>query len=412
MEPATEIILRHGLLLTLPILCALILRGARLPGWPVLGGLMAGILLGPTFLGGVSPNTYEQLFEGAVQQRIARDGLAIALSDPKLPPETRPQLQAALIDAEELWEDARWVDQRPLRCHTGTVVALTLLGAGWLAVRRNGRRPGLAVPASVGVWSAALPGALAFVAMTRWWGFTTAQGAVAAAAVAIGPWTLTRIDREAADAAELGGARMVQTAGRMASVIALPAALWGMWQQRGGEVLIWAAPLCAIILAWLIPPPRLPGPAPEKKTPDPFFPEKGSGVFFAREVLGVVAVPGLAACAAVKVDLFGDFAIWPVIVLLLLSGDARWLGAYAGAMLPGGRRWLRTMRLVMGSMACGPTQLAIAAIAVHTRTIPDVIPLALLLGAAYIEISVPLRRHMSRRLMETEEEIANISDDT
>ena len=130
------------------------------------------------------------------------------------------------------------------------------------------------------------------------------------------------------------------------------------------------------------------------------FPGTVPGVVFE-----IVFVPLLAACVGMKIDIYAHFSIWPLVVFVLLSGDGRWLGALMGALLPGGRKGMRTMRLVMGSMACGPTQLAVAAVAAHTWAVPESVPYALLLGAVYIEMSAPLRRIMARRLAQTEEEL-------
>ena len=69
------------------------------------------------------------------------------------------------------------------------------------------------------------------------------------------------------------------------------------------------------------------------------------------------------------------------------------------------------MRLVLGSMAAGPTQLAITAIAVHTWSIPDGFAMALLLGAVVIEVTTPARRKMARQLIQTEEEIEELMED-
>ena len=90
---------------------------------------------------------------------------------------------------------------------------------------------------------------------------------------------------------------------------------------------------------------------------------------------------------------------------LLLSGDGRWLGAVIGAVILGGRRGLRTMRLVLGSMAAGPTQLAVTAIAVHTRLIEPSLALALLLGAVLVETTATTRRGVARKIVEAEEQL-------
>ena len=63
------------LLLLLPLGCAALLRWARCPGWSVLGGAVAGIILGPSILGRVMPVQFEQAFVGGIEQRQALDGL-------------------------------------------------------------------------------------------------------------------------------------------------------------------------------------------------------------------------------------------------------------------------------------------------------------------------------------------------
>ena len=59
-----------------------------------------------------------------------------------------------------------------------------------------------------------------------------------------------------------------------------------------------------------------------------------------RGALELVIIPTLAATVAVKIDLVEHFRLWLVVVFLLLSGDARWLGAFTGAAVLGGRRSL------------------------------------------------------------------------
>ncbi|MDY7108139.1 MAG: hypothetical protein SYC29_05835, partial [Planctomycetota bacterium] len=299
---------------------------------------------------------------------------------------------------------ARWAHQQPMRIGVAVIVALTLLGAAFRQVRERDRRQGLTAPLSIGVWSSLFPGALAYFGMTWLWRHPPGPALLAAAAVAIGPWALTRIDREAADEAEFGGAHMIQAAGRVASAIAIVMAACSLVMVRGAAGMLWWLPLLALPLGWLLPPPECR--------------KKGSGVVSRREASGeepvtappvmggaleCVFVPLLAACVGMRIDIHGHFALWPIIVFVLLSGDGRWTGAFMGAMLPGGRGGMRTMRLVMGSMACGPTQLAVAALAAHTWALPASIPCALLLGAIYIEASAPFRRIMARRLAETEE---------
>jgi hypothetical protein len=104
----------------------------------------------------------------------------------------------------------------------------------------------------------------------------------------------------------------------------------------------------------------------------------------------------------VKIDVFEHFAFWPLLIVLLLSADGRWFGAFFGAILPGGRSAFRTARMVIGSMSAGPTQMAIAAVAVHAWALPEAIALALLVGSVLIEFTAPTRRKMADQLAEME----------
>ena len=144
--------------------------------------------------------------------------------------------------------------------------------------------------------------------------------------------------------------------------------------------------MAAAAVGWLIP-------APAKPLPR------------LRAFVSHLVVPAVAASVGVRVDLLNDFAFWPILLIMLLSGDGRWLGAFVGEKVLGGRRGLRTMRLVLGSMAAGPTQLAVAAVAAHTWLVSPRYGLALLLGAVLVEGMAPARRGMAKRLIKTEEEM-------
>ncbi len=384
------------LLLAVSFGCAVLLRWARCPGWRVVGGVAAGLLLGPSILGRVLPDDFAAIFDGGREQRVAVRALAsrqgadlIAARRAGLSPDELTALADRQAQetrrADERLQRARWDGQRPLRLATGGLVALMLLGASVFAVEAGRRGGGLAAAASIGAWSAALPGGLAWFALRGLWDLPAVESGLGAAALAIGPWALTPADRDAADQAELGGARMVQTAGRIATVMALVVALAALGQGMGVQGVLWAAPLAAVIAAWPLPAAR----------------SRVRAVV--RGVVELVIVPAVAATVAVRIDLTRDFALWLVVVVLLLSGDGRWVGAVTGTAILGGRRGLRTMRLVLGSMAAGPTQLAVTAIAAATWTIEPRLALALLLGAVMVEVSVPMRRGMARRLEKEEE---------
>lgn len=390
----------HVLLVVVPWACAALLRRARMPGWAVIGGVMAGVLLGPTIFGRVMPDTFEHLFVGGIEERHSRQSLERRHAADDKAASAAGLSRAALADmvqrhdlesAEALqhWEHAKWSHQRPLRNFTYVFVAATLFCAGLFAVPRPKLPPPTARATfisalSVGVWAAGLPAVAAFVAMRYLFEREPAESLMTAAAVAIGPWVMTASDREAASRAEIGGGVMIQTAGRVASLAAIALAAAALWMYRDGTGLASAIPLLGLSAGWLI------RPANWRKM---------------RAITESWMVPTLAASIAVKIDLYEHASLWPIAVLVLLSGDGRWIGAVLGTMIPGGRRALRTMRLVLGLMAAGPTQLAVTALGLHVGLISESIALALLAGAVLIEATVNTRRSMAQRLIQTEAEI-------
>lgn len=377
------------------------LRWAKLPGWSVVGGVAAGVLLGPTIFGRVLPREHDAVFEGAVTERqtlvISRmfaEEMALARSADA---QSTAQQNESLQRAEDAYRAARWAHQRPLRIFAAVIVAVALLGAAAHAIRFGDKRQGLATPLSIGVWAAALPGGVTFLAALALWRLDTSDASMIAAAVGIGAWAIRDQDRHAAARAELGGARMMQTATRIASVIALAALAWALQRERGIEALAWLAPMLALPIAWALGP-ALGAPNARRRTA------------FAL-VIDAIAIPSLAAVAAIKIELFQHFSLWPIIFIVLLCDDARWLGALLGALAPGGRRTLRTMRLVMGAMAAGPTQLAVTALAAHLQLIPHEFIYALVIGAMVIELTAPLRRSMAASLEQAEDQIARMEND-
>ncbi len=372
---------------------AALLRWVRSPGWAVVGGAVAGIILGPSIFGRVLPDQYEKYFVGGITQRteleqlISRQGADVlaakeagALGERLV--EIDSEQLAERADLESAWEEAKWIDQSALRYFTFVVVALTLLGAGTVARKSQEQKPNIVTSMSVGVWAAGLPGGTAFAAMYFLWDMPMEQSLLVGAAVAIGPWSLTAIDRDAADQAELGGATMMQSAGRIATILAVLAVACALYINSSAQGLLVAVPLLIAIIPWL---------SPQLSQ-------------FVKGAANHLFVPVLGACVGMKIDIYADFSFWPFIALLIIGGDVRWMGAYFGAMSLGGRSSLRTMRLVLASMACGPTQLAVTAIAIHTWSMPGKYAFALLLSAVLIEITVSARRSMAKRLIETEYE--------
>lgn len=386
-----------GLLVAFAWCCGAMLKSARMPGWAVMGGILAGLLLGPGVFGRILPAQFESYFVGGVEQRetrdqlISRQGADLILArevdaDEQYLANLHQQHDEELTSSETALSEARWIHQQPLRLISCLIIALTLLGSITQLRAERDQRQGFFAPLSIGVGAAFLPGMMAFIA-TRWlWEEPIETALLVGSALAIGPWALGVIDREAADQAEYGGAHMVQMAGRCATIIGLAGLGVSLWMAGGGGRtggLVWGLPMLALPLSWLIRPVAAP---------------------VMRRLVEGILIPTLAALAMIKVDPILHFHIWMVLMMMLLGGDGRWFGAFFGAMAPGGRRSMRTMRLILGMMSCGPTMLAIAVIGAHTNAIPENLTLALILGAGLIELTTSARRTVARRLIETEEE--------
>lgn len=401
MTPEFATLLYLAALFVAASVLAWLLKRAGAPGWAIVGGVIAGILLGPTIFGRLAPTMYESIVVGGMEQRESLQELVnqhqadrLAATEVGADAEAMQRIEdeqtAERREHEAALDDARWSHQQTLRIVTAAVVLLTLLGAGLQRRLPAGARQPFLGASTIGLWAAVLPGAIAGICMYRWWEYDLAATLLVSAAVMIGPWLLTDVDREAADRAELGGARLMQLAGRVASVTALLTILATFLVVTDPVVLVWMLPLGGLVLGWFLP-------VPDHRA--------------VNAALHWVLLPMLGALCAMHVELIEHFAFWPLLILLVLSGDGRWIGAAIGAMSLGGRRVLRTMRLVMGSCACGPTQLAVLALLAMTWSLPEELLPALLFGAVLIEISVPARRSLAQRLAETEEEMREFEDE-
>jgi hypothetical protein len=291
------------------------------------------------------------------------------------------QHRRELDEAVAQWRAAQWRDQATLRTFAMTITALALLCAAGFSVRQRDPRQNWLSSVSIGFWAAVVPASLAWLAARAWWGYEMHEAALLAGAVAIGPWALTASDRASADEAEHGGAHMIQRAGRVASALAVAAFFATLWHTGGGQKALYALPLLALPLGWVI---RIPP-------------------IVAARVAEWLIIPALAAMVAIKIEVFDHARLWPIIIVPLLGADVRWLGAFIGAMLPGGRSMFRTAAMVIGVMSTGPTQLAIAAVALHAWAFSESLALALLLSAMLNEFTSGTRRRMANQLAEMQE---------
>jgi hypothetical protein len=383
----------------------LILRVSGAPGWRIAGGVAAGLLLGSNVLGAAWPEVHQALFVGATEERAAlerlesrqqADRMALLRAGATAPnPEALAELEQRhgeeRLELMATYRAAVDRDAAPRRWLVAALATLVLLGAGMIRGPSATDLHGPVAPLSIGAWAAGLPAAGAIWAVGWGWGYGRDVALLTAAAVAIGPWVLREGDRRVADDAELGGSSLLEQAGFISTVIAIVCAVLAAIMLDGPfvrEAAVWC--LAAAPIGWLLP--RM----------------NQTGAI--REAFDVAIIPSLAAWTTLTLELPGDLSLWPIVILLIIAGDVRWLGALAGALLPGRRTGLRSMRLVLGSMACGPTQLAVTALGAWWLDLPGRLAAALIFAALLIELLSPVRARMGERLARTEAELDELHD--
>lgn len=402
MEPRVAQMLFSLALIALAVVMSMALRRLGAPGGAILGGLVAGIVLGPTLAGRVAPTWYEQTVIGAFEEREELDRLRAvhgmnraAREHAGASAEATAPLEAREHDLEVIQTErvaaARWRHQEPMRWLVAGMVGLWLV---IMALTRDteskpAERPDWYQPLVIGLWAAALPGAIGLIFL-RWWGLDAAVCLAAGACLGAGAAAAPRSDLEAADQAEPGGRRLMDGAALVAFIGAAVALGWAAVETRGWSGLVHLWPIGLGAAARFVP---LVAPIPS------------AAAVRGRRIAMQVLVPALAALAAIRIELFEHASIWIIVALVLLSGDGRWLGAFIGAMLARTRRALPTMRLVLAGMAAGPTQVALTALTLHRGLVDEPVALALLLGAAVMEMTTPLRAAMAQRVKQIEEEV-------
>ncbi len=402
-----------GLLVMASTGCVILLRSSRFPmsGRAVVAGLLAGLMIGPTIFGRVMPERFESIYHGGVKQREALEyvrflSAAASQSLRQQGDETmravQEQSSRELMEKQQAWDEARWRHQSPLRVSSMLLAAIALFFGAVCPTSQGDARQRWITSASIGIWSFALPAAAGYVCAMRWWGTSIEEAAMLAAAVGIGPWMLSAIEREAADGAELGGARVMQTAGRIASSMALMVAGWAAWSAGGVGSVVFMLPLMAMPVGWIIAQ-RLQVVAPSHETAEDRTVIQRAGRWVIEPTIAT-----LTAILCLSIDLHTQLS-WTILAMIvalaLIADDGRWLGALLGALMLGGRQLLRTSRLVMPAMAAGTTQLSIAVLAIQAALLPERFALPLLAGVLLIELTAHTRRRMTRQIAEVEREL-------
>jgi hypothetical protein len=435
-------------------LCAALLRIAGLGGTcghpAIIGGVLAGALLGPTILGRLAPNLHEDLFVGgrsarerwtsvmaesqaqAVAERAA--GLAGPLAA-EVDGATEEVRSAASVGAEQSWRSAAWEAQWPQRGASALLAAILLLTAltpqpERVSTQQATDRARRIDALLIGVWSAGLP-ALGGVLLLRLhgWPLLDQSALWLLAALAVGPWVLGAADRRIADSSEPNGARLMQGARVAASLVAASLLLLTQAIRPLGEAALEpATPLdrqrllglaMALVLIFSLSPwsllrsrrglgsgdaPSGPGPHRATTTPTAARGDRAEERLPVTTLAALWLLPPAAALAMVRLELFRDLAPWMVLGVALLAGDGRAAGAFLGAALSGGRPPLRALRLGLVAGNAAPTQLVLTGAAATAGILAPPLALALLVAAAFVEVTGMVRPRVARSIGELEDD--------
>lgn len=376
------------LLLVVPLVFAVVLKWAKIRAWSVVGGLVGGILLGPAVLGSVSPAYWEGIFQGGTTEheavlRLERQQQADVVAattlgvDQTVLLQLRADQQFVSTELHEAWTQARWDDQRSLRNFAIALVVLILMGGNDRRAKRithskssNTDHAPLLMSLSVGAWSSVVPGGCVAVIAYLFWDASIVPSLAIGACLGVGPWTLARWEQRTADSSEIGGALLMVRCGRVAWSVAGSVAIFAVWQVHGGMSLVWLLPLLLLPVIWMIPP------------------RNGR---LLRRVVDFAAIPSLVATSLVLINPGDAFQLWPVLVVILLCADARWLGGVVGLGILGGRTSADAMRLSIPLVDAGVSQLCLVTLLFGAGVLTAPFAFAIIVGALFLEITAPIR---------------------
>jgi hypothetical protein len=369
------------------IVAAKLCRRAGVAGAAVLGGLVAGVVLGPGVVGRIAPTTWVQTFVGpsdvlaAVTETMhERAALEFALATPSAAGANARDALAAIDErrsaADRAWDDARRDRQAPLHLLLACLAACVLLASGGAsAVRAPVRRHQIAEALLHAAWwsVAGIAGAAA-VQWLRGEPLLTVRSCVLAAASCCGPWCIGRDDRRLVQGAFRESGALLEHSGRIATTVAIllvgAAALIQPWTWHRALV---AVPLVCLPLGWMV---RVP----------------------VARVAERVALPSLTALLVLYVEPFSDIRPLLALALYVALEDARWLGGWLGLRLSGRAAAGPAARASFAALTVEPMIVAFVALGTLLGDMPPGLTLATLLAASAIAASANARRLVAQRM--------------
>lgn len=381
-------------------LLAWLLRVGRMPGGPaaagILGGAIAGILLGATVLGKAAPDSYSALYIGGVEESRSLDEAQRNIE------RDLAALRAAGVSSQAIYERrermnvklASFVDQRNTaldqRAKAVDSAAMTLgcllltLGAGWAGKGRKRHLSGSAVAS--GFTMVVMAGAPIGIAAAWLGGFTNIQAWALGAACGIGStWPTLRSRRfgAAGRLPETEAASFVALAIGLAAMVMATLSIHSPSTFAGA----WAIVLVIVALtasAWR---PRMRRPRSQRQS--------------LRLAQGVI-IPALTAVCVAPIDIPGVITtkacLIATIAALLFASDGRWFGAWLGWRLGGDpiareTAWRRSASMLAGNV--GAVAIAAGALGHSAGFIGSAAMLAIVAGALFVEITTGLRHRFA-----------------
>ncbi len=398
MGSLSTIFLALSLLLATAVGAAEGLRRLRCPGASLLGGLCAGLLLGPGLFGRIAPDLHIAMFEGdrkllAAVEVIDRERAALTFvtgvpqAHGASTTEAEADIDARRVLAIDAWERERAQHRRPLLIAMIVAAATVLAASGATTgvrspVRRHHRVEALLNAA----WSTAVP--IALVALLVWWRGTSVfdpSSLLLAGAMACGAWCVTREDRRIARSVVWGGAALIEQIARWCSVIALP--LLCVALLRGAEP-TWAiasiAALFCLPLGWTV---RVPVTAIAQRA----------------------ALPFLVAMSMLEIEPFRDLALGLAIVFYLIAEDGRWLGGWLGHWSSGRASGFGALRLTLAGLTVGPMIVVVVGLGRATAILDPKDGFSLLIAATAIAMLSKVRGRAAQDLANAEDRIASVA---
>lgn len=381
-------------------LLAWLLGRCRMPGGPaaagILGGAIAGLLLGATVLGKAAPDRYGAIYTGGVEETRALDEAQRNIE------RDLAALSAAGVSSQAIYERrermntklASFVDQRNTaldqRAKGVDSAAMALgcllltLGAGWAGKGRKRQLTGSAVAS--GFSMVVMAGAPIGIAAAWLGGFPNIQAWALGAACGIGSaWPTMRSRRFGA----AGRAPETEAASFVALAIGLAAMVMAVLSIHGPSTFAGAWAVVVVIVATIASAWR-----PRSRRPR-------SQRHSLRLAHGVI-IPALTAVCIAPIDLPAVGAtsacLIATIAALLFASDARWFGAWLGWRLAGDASaretaWRRSASMLAGNV--GAISIAAGALGHCAGLVGSAAMVAIIAGALFVEITTGLRHRFA-----------------